>query len=179
MKEEKIKISDERKTMGLLSLSKTILPFAKQVLGSKGFVEIDILTGWNEIVGEELAEFCLPQKIDFPRGQKSNGTLHLNVASGAFALEIQHREKFILEKINTRFGYQAVNKLKISQNNNLALEKLNKIKTKKPTETIVSPEEENYINDLTEDLKHNELKKILVKLGKSVFNDNKREKKKK
>ena len=94
------------------------------MLGSRGFVAVDILAGWHEIVGEELAEFCLPQKIDFPRGQKSNGTLYLNVASGAFALEIQHREKFILEKINTRFGYQAVAKIKIVQNSSLTLEKL-------------------------------------------------------
>ena len=39
--------------------------------------------------------------------------------------------------------------------------------------------EENYINNLAEDLNHSELKEILVKLGKSVFNDNKRENKKK
>ena len=179
MKEEKIKISDERKTMGLSSLSKTILPFARQILGSRGFVEVDILAGWHEIVGEELAEFCLPQKIDFPRRQKSNGTLYLNVASGAFALEIQHREKFILEKINTRFGYQAVAKIKIVQNSSLTLEKLDKIKKEERSETLVSPEEENYINNLAEDLNHSELKEILVKLGKSVFNDNKIENKKK
>ena len=175
MKEEKIKISDERKTMGLSSLSKTVLPFAKQLLGSKGFVEIDILTGWSEIVGDELAEFCLPQKIVFPRGQKTGGTLYLYAASGAFALEITHRERFILEKINTRFGYQAVAKIKIVQNGGPALTRPIKTKTAEPSETLVSKEEENYINNLTEDLKHTELKKILVKLGKSVFNDNKRE----
>lgn len=71
MKEEKIKISDERKTMGLSSLSKTILPFARQILGSRGFVEVDILAGWHEIVGEELAEFCLPQKSTFPADRKA------------------------------------------------------------------------------------------------------------
>ena len=70
MKKEKIQISEERHTQGLSTLSQTILPFAKQILGTKGFVEIDILTGWKEIVGDELAEFSLPQKIDFPRGQK-------------------------------------------------------------------------------------------------------------
>lgn len=174
MKKEKIQISEERRTQGLASVSQTILPLAKQFLGAKGFVEIDILTGWSTIVGEELAEFSLPQKIDFPRGQKSNGTLHLSVLSGAFALEIQHREKYILEKINTHFGYQAVSKIKIIQDTNLATEKLDKTADEKP-EIKISREEENYINDLTSDLNNTELKKILVKLGKSVFNDNKRE----
>lgn len=178
MKKEKIQISDERRTQGLASVSQAILPLAKQYLGTKGFVEIDILTGWSGIVGEELAEFSLPQKIDFPRGKKSNGTLHLSVLSGAFALEIQHREKYILEKINTHFGYQAVSKIKITQDSSLANEKLEKSLKEKPP-IKVSPEEENYINDLTSDLNNSELKKILVKLGKSVFNDNKRENNKK
>ncbi len=178
MKKEKIQISEERRTQGLSSVSQTILPFAKQILGTKGFVEIDILTGWRDIVGEELAEFSLPQKIDFPRGQKSNGTLHLSVISGAFALEIQHREKYILEKINTHFGYQAVSKIKITQDSGFGLEKLDKPDEEKK-QIKISSEEENYINDLTSDLNNAELKKILVKLGKSVFNDNKRENNKK
>lgn len=174
MKKEKIQISEERRTQGLSSVSQTILPFAKQILGTKGFVEIDILTGWSDIVGEELAEFSLPQRIDFPRGQKSNGTLHLSVISGAFALEIQHREKYILEKINTHFGYQAVSKIKIAQDSSLATEKFTKNNAPQ-TPITVSAEEENYIKELTSDLNNAELKKILVKLGKSVFNDNKRE----
>ena len=115
-----------------------LLPFAKQLLGSKGFVEIDILTGWSEIVGDELAEFCLPQKIVFPRGQKTGGTLYLYAASGAFALEITHRERFILEKINTRFGYQAVAKIKIVQNGGLALTRPIKTKTAEPSETTAT-----------------------------------------
>ena len=61
----------------------------------------------------------------------------------------------------------------------IASEKLDKIKKEERSETLVSPEEENYINNLAEDLNHSELKEILVKLGKSVFNDNKRENKKK
>ena len=104
--------------------------------------------------------------------------MHLSVLSGAFALEIQHREKYILEKINTHFGYQAVSKIKITQDSSLATEKLDKSDDEKPQITV-SPEEENYINDLTSDLNNTELKKILVKLGKSVFNDNKRENNKK
>ena len=98
------------------SLAKSILPLARNVLGKKGFVETDILTNWNAIIGEELAAYTFPQKIDFKRGEKTGGTLHLAVPSGAFALEVQHREKFILQKINTYFGYNAVSNLRIAQN---------------------------------------------------------------
>jgi hypothetical protein len=76
----------------LQSVTKSIMPLARSILGKKGFVEVDILTDWSGIVGEELAAYTLPQKIDFKPNQKNNGILHLMVPSGAFALEIQHRD---------------------------------------------------------------------------------------
>ena len=45
-------VSDERKTRDLQALSRTILPFAKSILGKKGFVEIDLITNWESVVGE-------------------------------------------------------------------------------------------------------------------------------
>lgn len=176
MEKEIPEIKRESQTKGLSSLSKSILPLAKQVLGKKGFVEVDILTNWGNIVGEELAQYSFPQKIDFKRGEKNNGILLLSVPAGAFALEIKHREKFILEKINTYFGYNAVSGLKIIQNNNLSLDGIKEFKHSETKKTLVTPEEENYIKSLTKDLNNSELKEILIKLGQSVFNDNKNEK---
>ena len=97
--------------------------------------------------------------------------------SGAFALEIQHREKFILEKINTYFGYNAVSQLKIIQNSGLDIESLTSIHQPPEKKTLVTGEEENYINSLAEEVSSPLLKEILVKLGKSVFSDNKSENK--
>ena len=68
-------ISEERTTNGLSALSGTLLPFAKKLLGSKGFVEIDILTSWDKIVGKEMALYSFTQKIEFKIGQKNYGVL--------------------------------------------------------------------------------------------------------
>lgn len=168
--------SAERKTKDLTALSKAILPLTKSLFGKKGFVEVDILTNWDKIVGEELADYSFPQKIDFKREQKNNGILHLQVPSGAFALEIQHREKYIIEKINAYFGYNAVCGLKILQNNSLSLQAENKYISEIPQKTLVTDTEENYIKSLTEDIKDSKLKEILIKLGQSIFNDNHKEK---
>lgn len=67
----------------LQSVAKSIMPLARSILGKKGFVEVDILTDWSGIVGEELAAYTLPQKIDFKPNQKNNGILHLMVPSGS------------------------------------------------------------------------------------------------
>ena len=168
-------ISEAGRSCGLYSLSSTLLPFAKQLLGKKGFVEVDILTEWDKIVGTELAQYSFPQRIDFKKGTKNNGTLCLSVPSGAFALELQHRERFILDKINTYFGYNAVSSLKIIQTQQFVLQPE---KTQPPSPNAnLTPEEEKYIENLTEAIDNPKLKTIITKLGKDIFKDNKNNKK--
>ena len=178
MKNEPTDISEARTNRDLRSLSNSILPLAKRILGKKGFVEVDILTNWEQIVGSELASYSLPTKIDFKRNQRTGGILHLSVPGGAFALELQHREKFILEKINTYFGYAAVSNLRIMQNSAVKIEDASRTEAEKRHKTLVSPDEENYIKELTEEITNPGLKEILTKLGQSVFTDNHKKEKK-
>ena len=160
-----------RLTSDLTALSKTMAPLTKQLFGKKGFVEVSILTNWDKIVGKELAQYSFPQKIDFKREQKNNGVLHLQVPSGAFALEIAHREKYILEKINAYFGYNAVNGLKIVQNSAISLpEKMPETEEKQPD--LLTDDEKKYIESMAEDIKSSKLKEILIKLGQAIFNNN-------
>ena len=165
-------ISEADRGGGLYSLSSTLLPFAKHILGKKGFVEIDILTNWDKIVGAELAQYSFPQRIDFKRGEKNNGTLCLSVPSGAFALELKHRERFILDKINTYFGYNAVSNLKIIQNQQLT--PLPQSSPPPSADIKLTPEEEKYNENLAEPIDNPKLKAIISKLGKDIFKDNKK-----
>jgi hypothetical protein len=87
---------------------------AKPVLGKQGLGEALLLQQWPAIVGADLARSCWPMKLSFPRGKRSDGTLRLRVAS-ALALEIQHREPVLLERINGFFGYRAVIRLALIQ----------------------------------------------------------------
>ena len=176
-KENKNK-APERTTGDLQALSQSILPLAKAVLGKKGFVETDILTNWVNIIGEDLADYTSPLKIDFKPQQRNNGILHLEVPNGAFALELQHKEKIILQKINTYFGYNAISGIKIIQNSELNLAQIKNKQTPKPITKLVTPEDENYIQELAEDINHPDLKEILIKLGQSVFNSNNQKEKK-
>lgn len=161
-----------RITADLTALSKTMAPLTKQLFGKKGFVEVSILTNWDKIVGKELANYSFPQKIDFKREQKNNGILHLQVPSGAFALEIAHREKYILEKINAYFGYNAVSGLKIVQNSSISLaEDISDDEPKKQID-LVTDNEKKYIESISDEIKNSKLKEILIKLGHCIFNEN-------
>lgn len=163
---------NERQARGLSSFAESAMPLIRNLLGKKGFVAADILTFWHQIVGEEMAEYTMPQKIDFRRGERSNGVLHLIVPSGAFALEVQHREKFVLQKVNSYFGYMAVAGLKIIQDSSFQKQLIAKINQQQTKKTLVTEQEQNYINELAEDIANPELQEKLVKLGKSVFNQN-------
>lgn len=170
---KKIQIKEEHTLEDLTSVSKTILPLAKQLLGAKGLMEIEILSSWTSIVGEDLAQYSLPQKIFFRKNERSDGTLELLVLSGAFAMEIKQRESQILDKINTYFGYKVVSKLKIVQNScpeNFLIDKKPIDNMKK---NLVSKEEQNYITEIVKDIDNSDLRQKLENLGKAVFSSKK------
>lgn len=75
-------------------------------------------------------------------------------------------------KINTYFGYNAVSGLRIIQNASVPLQELLPKEPARPRRKLVTAAEENYIEELTDEINHPELKEILIKLGQSVFTDN-------
>ena len=92
-----------------------LLPgIAGETLGRRGFAEGTIFHQWREIVGPDIAADCLPEKLAFPAGRRSDGSLQV-LANGGAALELQHRANQILERVNGYLGYGAVAHLKIRQ----------------------------------------------------------------
>ena len=97
------------------SISATIEKLTRPVFGKRGFGQISIIANWGKIVGPVFENRTFPEKITYPRGQKNNGTMYLRVNSPALALELQHMETQILERINTYFGYHAIRYIKMTQ----------------------------------------------------------------
>lgn len=92
-----------------------VLPqIAGAALGKQGLGEAQLIQHWAAIVGERFAKSSSPEKLSFPRGARRDGTLKLRVAPG-IALEIQHSEPVLLERINGFFGYRAVTRLVLQQ----------------------------------------------------------------
>ncbi len=80
----------------------------------RGFAEAGILTDWPHIVGSQLASQTEPEKLSFARGTRVDGTLRIRV-SGAWATELQHLAPQVIERVNSYFGYRAVDRLAILQ----------------------------------------------------------------
>lgn len=88
---------------------------------AQGFASTDILAAWPEIVGERLARYCQPSKLEWPRrrrreeeGRPDPGTLVVRV-EGVFALELQHLAPIVIQRVNAHYGWACVAKIVMRQ----------------------------------------------------------------
>jgi hypothetical protein len=79
----------------------------------RGLAEAKLLTEWPAIVGPRLGARSQPVRLAH-RPDQAGGVLTLHVA-GSAALELQHSEPQVLERINGFFGYPAVARLHLVQ----------------------------------------------------------------
>ncbi len=86
-----------------------------------GKLDYVIYTKWAEIVGSFFVQHSEPKKISsIPQSTDEVGVniyenyLHVNVTPSA-AVEFQHFQNKITEKINSYFGYKAIKGIKIHQ----------------------------------------------------------------
>lgn len=96
------------------SLKDVIEKASRPILKKRGFSEARIISDWNIIVGSELANYALPVRMQFLRGQTIGGTLTISTHP-AYALELQQLTPQILEKIASYFGYRAIERIVIEQ----------------------------------------------------------------
>jgi len=168
-------ITSNRETYGLNTASRALNELAKKLIGKKGFTEIDILLNWEDIIGQELASEITPMKINFKRGEKTNGILQLATKSGAYALEVEHRKNIIIEKVNSYFGYRAVCNIRIVQNSSYVMGNYDYLEQNNIILPELSEEEENEIKEITCDIENSNLRNILEKLGKKVAQKSKKD----
>jgi hypothetical protein len=94
---------------------------------ARGFATAALFGEWTSIVGTELAQFTMPDRIIWPRqrddageandlrSRKDDGAVLVIRVDGPRAIEVQHRSCQILERVNCHFGYRAVADLRILQ----------------------------------------------------------------
>ncbi|MCB8820322.1 DUF721 domain-containing protein [Microvirga rosea] len=91
-------------------------------LAAQGFATSDVIIAWPDIVGEKLAAFTQPLKIEWkrkaphadPDARPDPATLVVRVES-AFALEMQHLAPIVMDRVNTYYGWRCIGKLVLKQ----------------------------------------------------------------
>jgi len=99
---------------GLRALGSLIPGPTRRIFKGRGFAQAGIAMRWPEIVGEDLARVSLPERITYPEGRNAGATLRIRVVS-AFATHLQHLEPLVIERVNTFYGFKAVNRIALTQ----------------------------------------------------------------
>ncbi len=104
---------------GLKPFSSSIPKTLKKYLKKGGYNYSNIVENWSKIVGKKISDSCYPIAVKVGKEMK-NGALVLNVIHGQ-EMEIEYKKNDIMEKINSFFGYNLIDKinLKIDQKNDL------------------------------------------------------------
>jgi len=140
-------------------LSACVERLTRPVLKAQGLAGSRLITHWHEIVGPALANRCVPQKLSYPKGKTTDGTLTISVENG-FATELQHMQPAILEKLASYLGYKAVARIVISH-------------AYKPLTTAISPVRKKASTPgvaikLPENIEDDELKNALQSLAETL-----------
>ena len=153
-----------RKARGLLAVGTNLPKLAAPVLRKRGFAQARLITDWPAIVGDLMAQETVPLKLVFPRGSRDRATLHLRVTSG-FALELQHIEPQIIQRINGFFGYRAVTELRYMQGPLPPLKKPRKVSSPRLSDVAEARLQRN-LDGIDDD----NLRQSLAALGRAVSN---------
>lgn len=155
---------------GLNNLSKEVQKLTRPILGKHGFTQVELLAHWTEILGEELAYGIKPVAITFPMNQRTDGTLKIRTAGGAFALLFEHQKGRVIERINTYFGYPAIKQIKIEQGG----VKLNPTLTHEP-EWPLDEEELSKLMEKVNNIQDDVLRQKMIDIGMNLIRKNKKQ----
>ena len=144
-----------RSIQGLRSFKDTLPVKVKKIISKKGSIYPEILNNWKYMVGKDLFDICYPNKFKSSNSFRGS-TLEVMVNRGC-EIDVEYSKKKIVNKINSFFGYVAIERLKIvafEKNEKNNLEKI-KIGTKK-----------NFSKNL-QNIKNTNLRNALIDLIKS------------
>ena len=96
---------------GLRPFSTSIPKSLKKYLRKGGYNYSNIVDNWTKIVNKKISDVCYPVTVKMGKEMR-DGTLVLNVVHGK-ELEIEYAKTEIIDKINTFFGYNCINQIKL------------------------------------------------------------------
>jgi hypothetical protein len=154
-------MSGQRAHTGARALAGCLPAVTGEAMRKRGFGEYRLLNEWEKIVGPALAAHSAPLKLSFARGSKTDGVLQVQVAP-MMALEFQHLQPLILDRIAAYFGYRAVGRMALVQS---PLAFAQKPQEPMPARRRLAPALEPMLSECEDEL----LRESLHALAKTLF----------
>lgn len=162
------------KRKGALQIAELTNTLVDPILAKRAGINTMLLGIWDEIVGTEFADCSRPDKIIWPQQRNLGGGYseqggglspgQLTIAcKGSRALFLSHQQDEIMQRINSFFGFPAINRIKIVQKVVVKHE----LRRKKPRK--LSSLEQKKLTEMVDEIEDDKLKEALTKLGKAVL----------
>ena len=135
----------------------------RKPLASRGFAKSQLLTEWDSVVGAQIADLARPLRLSHTAKEGMGGTLTLGVL-GVRALEAQHMEPAIIERVNAHYGYRAVARIRLAQ---MGPEAFAKAQIAAPS-SEPTDEQINTLRDAVAAVADDGLRDALERLGRNV-----------
>ena len=97
---------------GLRSFKNTLPTKVKKIINKKGHIYSETLDNWRYMVGNELFKVCYPKSFK-NSNRLSAGCLNIMVKRG-HEIDMEYSKKLIINKINSYFGHNVVEKIKLT-----------------------------------------------------------------
>ncbi|MDE0779997.1 MAG: DciA family protein [Alphaproteobacteria bacterium] len=151
-----------KRASGLRAIGAESSKATSPIRRKRGFFEASVFSDWNAIVGPELGDQCVPMRL--ARGPEGEGgTLHVRV-TGPLALELQHLEPQVIERINSFYGFRAIARLRMHQGPIAS-----PIRKSSPIRPKAAPEELVALHEQLKSVTDPELRRALKTFGESVI----------
>lgn len=154
-----------RPRRGMTALGTLVPASVGPVFSKRGFAGADLAVHWTDIVGPQVARFCRPLQMQWPKGGREAGTgATLTVAcSGAFALDLQQMAPVLLERLNRRLGWRCITRLAIRQ---MPVRPI----APPPGRSRPSAEDVDEAGRIVAGIQSDDLRNALVRLGAGALN---------
>ena len=148
---------NNRKFIQGLRSFKDILPSkVKNLINKKGQIYSEILDNWRYFVGNDLFDISFPKS--FKNENKIGSSCLTVMVKRGNEVNFEYSKRLIIEKINSFFGYEAVQNIKL-----VSFEEKNKEFKEKINENDVT---KNKYKKKISDIKNEKIKESLFKFSK-------------
>ncbi len=138
------------------------------VMQQRAGMTMQLVMAWEDIVGPNHADYTRPEKLEWPRAYSDDEPFQpatLKIAcDGARSIYVQHEAGQIVDRVNTFFGFYAVDRVRIVQK---PVQSTAKPCRKKPAP--LDQRQKQRLADLLNSVEDENLRNALQKMGEGVF----------
>ena len=142
---------------GLRSFKDTLPKNIKKIINKKGHIYSETLNNWKYLVGKDLFKICFPKS--FKNSNRFGVSTLVVMVKRGHEVEIEYSKKTILDKMNSFFGYDVVERIKAISFDD-SKEVLSNNKNKEINVTL-----KKYQSKI-KDIKNDKIKKSLIEFAR-------------